>query len=108
MNGTRTLAVTITKLATILILAVSVGCRTNETPENQVTDAKIVTDVKAKLVEGLGAFTVTNISVNSTNGVVTLSGLVHNSAEQAKAIEITKSVPNVVRVNDSLQVSGGT
>lgn len=108
MNMDRTLARTIAKFATVIVLAASVGCRTNETPENQVTDAKITTDVKAKLVEGLGASTVTNISVNSTNGVVTLSGIVHNSTEQAKAIEIAKGVSNVVRVNDSLQVSGGS
>jgi osmotically-inducible protein OsmY len=108
MNMGRSLTLPITKFATIIVLLLAVGCRTNETPENQVTDAKITTDVKAKLVEGLGASTMTNISVNCTNGVVTLSGLVHNSAEQAKATEIAKGVPNVVRVNDSLQLSGGT
>ena len=94
-------------LATIALL-LAAGCRTNETPENQINDAKILADVKAKLVQELGASTMTNISVNSTNGVVTLSGVAHNSGERAKALELAKSVPNVVRVNDSLQVSGGT
>jgi osmotically-inducible protein OsmY len=108
MKRGRLLALTVMKFALMSVLLTAVGCRTNETPEHQVTDAKILADVKAKLVEGLGASSVTNISVNSTNGVVTLSGIVHNSAEQAKAIEITKGVPNVVRVNDSLQVTGGT
>jgi osmotically-inducible protein OsmY len=108
MNRGRSFVLTIMKFALISGLLVAVGCRTNETPENQVTDAKILADVKAKLVEGLGGSTVTNISVNAANGVVTLSGIVHNPAEQAKAIVIAKGVPNVVRVNDSLQVSGGT
>jgi len=93
---------------TVIALLLAVGCRTNETPENQVTDAKILGDVKAKLAEGIGASSVTNISVNATNGVVTLSGTVHNTAEQAKAVEIAKSVPTVTRVNDSLQITGGT
>ena len=104
----RTLAFTMMQFMTVIALLLVVGCRTNETPENQVTDAKILTDVKAKLAEGIGASSVTNISVNATNGVVTLSGTVHNSAEQAKAVEIAKSVPKVTRVNDSLQISGGT
>jgi osmotically-inducible protein OsmY len=88
-------------------LLLNVGCRTNETPEHQVADAQILTQVKAKLAEGLGASSVTNISVNSTAGVVTLSGIVHSAAEEAKAVEIAKNVPKVVKVNDSLQVSGG-
>jgi len=89
-------------------LLLPVGCRTNETPEKQVSDAEILTNVKTKLARGLGASSVTNISVNSTEGVVTLSGIVHNSAEQARAVEIAKSVPKVVRVNNSLQVESGT
>jgi len=108
MNRNRTLALTIIQFMTVIAFLLAVGCRTNETPENQVTDAKILTDVKAKLAEGIGASSVTNISVNATNGVVTLSGTVHNTAEQAKAVEIAKSVPNVTRVNDSLQITGGT
>lgn len=108
MNMDRTLARTIAKFATVIVIVLSLGCRTNETPEHQVTDAKIMADVKAKLATGLGAATVTNVSVNTTNGVVTLSGIVHNPEEQAKAIEIAKSVPSVVKVNDSLQVAGGS
>jgi osmotically-inducible protein OsmY len=53
----------------------------------------------------LGPSTVTNISVNVTNGVVTLAGAAHNSAEKAKAVAIAQAVPNVVRVNDNLQIT---
>ena len=108
MIRNRTLTFTMMQFMMVIALLLAVGCRTNETPENQVTDAKILTDVKAKLAEGIGASSVTNISVNAVNGVVTLSGTVHNSAEQTKAIEIAKSVPKVVRVNDNLQITGGT
>ena len=108
MSRKRTLAFTMMEFVTVFALILAVGCRTNETPENQVTDAKILTDVKAKLAEGIGASSVTNISVNAVNGVVTLSGTVHNTAEQAKALEIAKSVPKVTRVNDNLQITGGT
>jgi hypothetical protein len=46
-----------------------------------------------------------NISVNSTNGVVTLSGQVDSAAVKAKAVEIAKNVPKVVRVVDSIQIT---
>ncbi len=89
-----------------LLLACSVACRTNETPESQVKDAEILASVKAKLAEGLGATSVTNISVNVTNGVVTLAGTAHTAAEKSKALSIAQAVPKVVSVNDNLQVSG--
>src|SRR5215472_8164456 len=106
MNIFRSRALMILKLAMIAFLFGATSCRTNETPENQVTDAKILADVKAKLAEGLGSSTVTNVSVNVTNGVVTLSGIVHNPGEETKAVDIAKAVPSVVKVNDSLQISG--
>jgi hypothetical protein len=91
-------------ISVVALLAVAVGCRTNETPEQQVHDAEITANLKTKLASDLGASTVTNISVNVTNGVVSLSGTVHNSEERAKAIAIAQAIQNVVKVNDNLQV----
>jgi osmotically-inducible protein OsmY len=91
-------------LPLVVLLAASIGCRTNETPEQQVHDAEITGNVKAKFASELGGATVTNISVNVTNGVVTLTGIVHNTEERSKAIVIAQAVPQVVRVNDNLQV----
>ena len=88
------------------ILAFSVGCRTNEVPEQQASDAEITVQLKAKLAKDLGAATVTNISVNATKGVVTLAGTVHNSTEESRAVAIARSTPKVSRVNDDLQVAG--
>ena len=94
-------------LLTIALLT-AIACRTNETPENQVKDVQIQATVKTKLAEGIGAPSVTNISVNVTNGVVTLAGTVHNADEKAKAVTIAQAVPKVAQVNDNLQVSGGS
>jgi hyperosmotically inducible protein len=91
-------------LLLIACLALTAGCRTNEAPEQQVTDAGITARVKTKLAEDLGAATVTNISVNATNGIVTLAGTVHSSAEKAKAVTVAHTIPKVVRVEDNLQV----
>jgi osmotically-inducible protein OsmY len=51
---------------------------------------------------------VTNISVNSTNGVVTLSGQVDSPDVKAKAETVAKNVPKVIRVVDSLQIAPKT
>jgi len=83
----------------------SVACRTNESPERQVDDVEITAQVKSKLASDIGLSTVTNISVNSTNGVVTLAGQVNSADIKAKAEAAAKSVPKVVRVIDNLQVA---
>ena len=88
-----------------LACALLVGCRTNESPERQVDDLQITAQVKSKLASNVGLSSVTNISVNSTNGVVTLSGQVDSDGIKAKAEEVAKNVPKVVRVIDNLQVT---
>jgi hyperosmotically inducible protein len=87
-----------------LALTAMVGCRTNETPAAQVNDLEIAAQVKSKLASQMGVSTVTNISVNSTNGVVTLSGTVNSEADKGRAEEIARAVPKVVRVEDTLQI----
>jgi hyperosmotically inducible protein len=95
-------------LLLLLLCAVLLGCRTNESPEGQVNDLEITAQVKSKLASDIGISSVTNISVNSTNGVVTLSGQVDSSDVKNKADEIAKAVPKVVRVVDNLQVTPKT
>lgn len=91
--------------ATVLLV---VGCRTNESPERQVGDVQITAQVKSKLAADVGLSTVTNISVNSTNGIVTLAGQVDSAEIKAKAEAAAKSVPKVVRVIDNLQVASSS
>jgi hyperosmotically inducible protein len=92
-------------LLTLLVCALLIGCRTNESPELQVNDLEITASVKSKLATEVGVSTVPNISVNSTNGVVTLSGQVDTADTKAKAEAVAKSVPKVRRVVDNLQVA---
>jgi osmotically-inducible protein OsmY len=86
-------------------MCLTVACRTNESPERQVNDLEITTQVKSKMASELGLSTVPNISVNSTNGVVTLSGQVDGADVKAKAELIAKAVPKVTRVVDNIQVA---
>ena len=92
----------------ILVAALLFGCRTNESPEGQVNDLQITAQVKSKLASGLSVSSVTNVSVNSTNGVVTLSGQVDSADLKARAEALARSVPKVVRVVNNLQVAPKT
>jgi osmotically-inducible protein OsmY len=92
-------------LLALFLLALLIGCRTNESPEGQVDDFQITAQVKAKLASDVGPASLTNVSVNSTNAVVTLSGQVDSAESKAKAETVAKSVPKVVRVVNNLQVT---
>ena len=91
-------------LVVVLIAAFLVGCRTNESPEAQANDLHITAQVKSKLVSDVGLSTVTNISVNSTNGVVTLAGQVDSAEAKGKAETVAAAVPKVSRVVNNIQV----
>jgi osmotically-inducible protein OsmY len=80
------------------------SCRPNETVEGQARDSKIKTQIKAKLASDVGAATITALSVDVTNGVVTLAGPVHSEDEKARVEAVAKSIPGVASVNNALQV----
>jgi hypothetical protein len=79
------LVVVAVALASIMMFAE--GCNTSQPPNQQGKDSQITTEVKAKLASKVRASSLTNVEVNTTNGVVTLAGQVENadirrSAEQ--------------------------
>jgi hyperosmotically inducible protein len=89
-------------LATAAVLAQ--GCNTTEPPNRQLSDVQVTTKVKAKLASDVGASSLTNVDVTTTNGVVTLSGQVASADVKQKAETVTTALPGVVRVNDNVQV----
>ena len=92
-------------VALVLALGlVASACKTTSSPGRQADDSAIKTKVKAKLAADVRLSTLTNIEVNSTNGVVTLAGQVHNPDERRLAGEVARSVEGVVSVNNELQV----
>lgn len=99
--GTRVRLLLVPALAAA---AVIFACRPNETVEGQARDAKIKTQIKSKLASEVGAATITALSVDVTNGVVTLAGPVHSADEKARAVAAARAVEGVVSVNDALQV----
>jgi len=91
-------------VALVVVAAYVAGCKTSTSAGTQVDDAAIKTSVKAKLAADVKLSTLTNIEVNSTNGVVTLAGQVDNPEQKRMAAEVARTVDGVVRVNNNLQV----
>jgi hyperosmotically inducible protein len=71
-------------------------------------DTAITTSVKSQLATDVELSTITGIEVNTTNGVVTLSGQVDTDQVKRRAETVAQSVDGVVRVTNNLQVSGSS
>jgi hyperosmotically inducible protein len=90
-------------LVMILLAASFMACRGSN-------DAAITTEVKAKITDD-EMLDATNINVDTREGIVTLEGTITRSDQEAHAIQIARSVPNVKDVVSRLQVEpqvGGT
>ena len=68
------------------------------------SSAALTTKVKSALAKDGGARTMTNINVDSDNGVVTLKGKVESAEMKKKAEEIAKKVDGVKSVKNQLRV----
>lgn len=68
-----------------------------------VDDATITTRVKTALLNEKG-MDPTRIDVQTSNGVVTLSGRVKNKDEETKAVAVARGIRGVTDVKSSLQV----
>ena len=67
-------------------------------------DTLITTTVKAELAKDVRLGTLTGIEVNTTQGVVTLAGKVHNGEEKVMVEQKVRSVKGVLKVNNELQI----
>jgi hypothetical protein len=91
-------------LAGAFLLLAAGACRPNQTVERQTDDAGIKTSIKAKLASDVRFSTLTAVSVDVTNGIVTLAGPVHSEEEKQKIEETVRAVKGVVNVTNNLQV----
>ncbi len=72
-----------------------------------IADATITTRVKTALLNDPGVG-VLRIDVNTTAGVVTLSGNVGSKDEADRAVQLARSVSGVKDVKSALKISGAT
>jgi translation elongation factor EF-1beta len=91
-------------LAGAVLLLLCAACRPNQTVERQTDDAGIKTSIKAKLAADVRFSTLTAVSVDVTNGVVSLAGPVHSDEEKAKIEETVRAIKGVTGVNNNLQI----
>ena len=97
-------------LAAGLILGGLGGCANTPTERNQsvserVSDGWITTKIKSEFAMNKLA-SASEISVNTDNGVVHLSGLAKNQADANRAIDIARSVKGVRSVRNEMQLQG--
>jgi hyperosmotically inducible protein len=87
--------------AVLLVLPMLGAC--GKTVGETIDDATITTRVKTAFVNDpmVGAL---RIDVDTFKGVVTLSGRVKSKEEEARAIQLAKSIRGVVDVKSTLQI----
>lgn len=88
-------------LAVVLALPLLAAC--GKTVGETIDDATITTRVKTAYINDpvIGGL---RIDVDTFKGVVTLSGRVKSKAEEAKAIEIARTIGGVRDVKSTLQI----
>ena len=78
--------------------------KNREKVSSTASNATLTTKVKTALASDAGAKTMTNINVDSNNGVVTLKGKVDSADMKKKAGDIAKKVDGVKSVKNELKV----
>ena len=89
-----------------LMFLTLVGCQamTGQTMGENIDDASLTASVKTSLV-GDKAANLTRIEVDTTNGVVSLNGVVDSAQQKSRAEELTRRVNGVKGVKNNLQIS---
>lgn len=89
-------------IALVLMLA---GCQslTGATLGENIDDTGITTRVKAALAADKGS-SLTRVGVETTRGVVQLTGIVESAADRSRAEQVTRTVGGIKGVTNNLQV----
>jgi hyperosmotically inducible protein len=99
------------KLNAALLLAVMLmfGCQamTGRTAGRNVDDATITASVKSSLVADKVS-NLTRVDVDTTNGVVSLNGVVESQQQKARAEQLASRVDGVRKVVNNLQIQSSS
>jgi hyperosmotically inducible protein len=99
----------VVKMNAALLVAVLVifGCQamTGRTAGRNIDDAAITASVKSSLVADK-ASNLTRVDVDTTNGVVSLNGVVESPEQKNRAAQLAGRVDGVRNVVNNLQVQG--
>jgi osmotically-inducible protein OsmY len=91
--------------AALALFLSAMGCTsmTGQTAGQYVDDSTITSQVKAKLVAEKAA-NLTRIDVDTTNRVVSLSGVVESPEQKNRAEQLAMQVSGVQKVQNNLQI----
>jgi hyperosmotically inducible periplasmic protein len=91
--------------AALALLLSATGCTsmTGQSAGEYVDDSTITSSVKAKLV-GEKAANLTRIDVDTTNRIVSLSGVVESPEQKKRAEQLASQVSGVRKVDNNLQI----
>ncbi len=78
-----------------------------ESAGQYIDDAAITTKVKAAML-GNSTVKASQVSVQTTQGTVELSGTVENKAQEAEAVRLANGVSGVKAVKDEIRIKGET
>ena len=94
-------------VALLLAALVTFGCQamTGRSAGRNVDDAAITASVKTTLVADK-ASNLTRVDVDTTNGVVSLNGIVETAEQKNRAAQLASRVDGVRNVVNNLQVQG--
>ncbi|MEO8857848.1 MAG: BON domain-containing protein [Burkholderiaceae bacterium] len=83
---------------------VAAGCATHDTTiGTKIDDTAITTQIKAALFKDPGV-SGQQVSVETVDGVVQLSGFVNSASAKARAVSIARSVSGVRSIKDDISV----
>jgi hyperosmotically inducible protein len=103
MKPSTTKIILISLALALFLSTTSCTSMTGQTAGQYVDDSTITTSVKAKLVADKAA-NFTRIDVDTTNRVVSLTGVVESPEQKARAQQIAMDVSGVRRVDNNLQI----
>lgn len=94
-------------LVCALALTLVAGCATRSHDRTQIDDAAVTAKIKAKLAADpeVNPF---EIDVDTTDGVVRLSGMVEDRGDRDEAVRIARNTDGVIRVVDDLKIGDPT
>jgi osmotically-inducible protein OsmY len=78
--------------------------RAAESASRAISDAAITTGIKAKLAADVKLSTLTKVSVDTKNGVVTLTGEVPTADYKREVEESTRTIDGVKRIVNDLKI----
>ena len=102
--GTRTIVRTWAPLLMFVFMVTACQALTGKTAGTNIDDAAITASVKSKLVADK-AVNLTRIDVDTSNGIVSLNGVVNSPQQKDRAEQLTRRVDGVRGVNNNLQIS---